>query len=70
MLETKFEELLDSLIVQKKRHKKSMDEIAVNSQVSRPTVSRLLSIDSRNRVNVDSLLKVARYFDNLNKEVK
>lgn len=70
MLETKFEELLDSLIVQKKRHKKSMDEIAVNSQVSRPTVSRLLSIDGRNRVNVDSLLKVARYFDNLNKEAK
>ena len=70
MLVKKFEDLLDEMILEKGKRKLSCEEIGKGSGLTRQSVSKLLSTNLRNRANIDSILKVARYFDNLDKEVK
>lgn len=68
MLVKKFEDLMDELILEKGKRRLSCEEIGNGSGLTRQSVSKLLSTNLRDRANIDSMLRVARYFDELNKE--
>ena len=68
MLNNKFEDLMNQLVLEKNKHKVSLEQIATGSGLSRPCVTRLISVNQRSKTSIDSLLKIINYFDGLNKE--
>ena len=66
MLNNKFEDLMNQLVLEKNKHKVSLEQIANGSGLSRPCVTRLISVNQRSKASIDSLLKVINYFDGLN----
>ena len=69
MLNSKFEDLMNQLVLEKNKHKVSLEQIAKGSGLSRPCVTRLISVNHRSNASIDSLLKVINYFDELNEGV-
>ena len=63
-----FENILDEIIIERKRKNISYDEIVNGAKISRPTLSNILNPNKRNLVKVGNVLKVIDYIESV--EVK
>lgn len=60
-----FENILDEIIIERKRKNISYDEIVNGAKISRPTLSNILNPNKRNLVKVGNVLKVIDYIENV-----
>ena len=63
-----FEEVLDRIILEKKKKGLKYDDIVEGAKVSKPTLACLLNPKKRGVMKVDTILKVMDYIENV--EVK
>ena len=63
-----FENILDEIIIERKRKNISYDDIVNGAKISRPTLSNILNPNKRSLVKIGNVLKVMDYIESVGVE--